>query len=52
MKHLVIILGLVSLFFISHPAVVQGQEVMASEVVDQETLKAFVEGAESSRSHY
>ncbi len=47
MKYL-IILGLASLFFAGHPAVVQGQEVTASEVVDRETLKAFVEGAKDS----
>lgn len=48
MKYLIIILGLTSLFFAAHPAVVQGQEVTASEVVDRETLKAFVEGAKDS----
>ncbi len=47
MKYL-IIFGLASLFFTVHPAVVQGQEVTASEVVDRETLKAFVEGAKDS----
>jgi hypothetical protein len=48
MKRLIIILGLASLFFSAHSAVVQGQEVTASEVVDRETLKAFVEGAKDS----
>ena len=48
MKYLIIILGLASLFFVVRPAVAQGQEVTASEVVDRETLKAFVEGAKDS----
>ena len=48
MKYLIIILGLVSLFFVAHSAVAQDMGVTASEVVDRETLKAFVEGAKDS----
>ena len=40
-----IILGLVSLLIAPYPAVAQSPETTASEVVDQETLKAFVEEA-------
>ena len=42
-----IILGLVSLFIAPDPAVAQSPETTASEVVDQETLKAFVEEAKA-----
>ena len=38
-----VILGLASLLPVAHPAAAQAPEVTASEVVDQETLKAFVE---------
>lgn len=48
MKYLIIILGLTSLFFVTHPAIAQDMKVTASEVVDRETLKAFVEGAKDS----
>ena len=41
----VLILGLASLLPAAHPAVAQTPEVTASEVVDAETLQAFVEGA-------
>ena len=41
----VTMLGLASLLPVSHPAVAQTPEVTASEVVDAETLQAFVEGA-------
>ncbi len=41
----VLILGLASLLPTAHPAVAQTPEVTASEVVDAETLQAFVEGA-------
>ena len=41
----VLILGLASLLPVAHPAVAQTPEVTASEVVDAETLQAFVEGA-------
>ena len=44
----VLILGLVSLFPPVSPAVAQAPEVTASEVVDQETLQAFVEAAKAS----
>ena len=49
MKRLIVvlILGLVSLFIAPYPAVAQAQETTASEVVDAETLKAFVEGAKA-----
>ena len=40
-----IILGLASLLIAPYPAVAQSPETTASEVVDQETLKAFVEEA-------
>ena len=43
----VIILGLASLFAAVQPAIAQSPEVTASEVVDKETLKAFVEGAKA-----
>ena len=42
----VIILGLASLFAV-RPAIAQSPETTASEVVDAETLKAFVEGAKT-----
>ena len=47
MKRLTValILGLVSLFVAPYPAVAQSPETTASEVVDRETLQAFVEGA-------
>jgi len=41
----VLILGLASLLPTAHPAVAQTPEVTASQVVDAETLQAFVEGA-------
>ena len=49
-KHLtaIIILGLACLFPAAHPAVAQDLEVTAGDVVDRETLKAFVEGAKGS----
>ena len=49
MKHMtvVLILGLASLLPIAHPAAAQSPAVTASEVVDAETLKAFVEGAKA-----
>ena len=40
-----LISGLASLFIAPYPAVAQSPETTASEVVDRETLKAFVEGA-------
>ena len=43
-----VIWGLASLFPTVHPAVAQAPEVTASEVVDRETLKAFVEAAKES----
>ena len=43
----VLILGLASLLPTAHPAVAQTPEVTASEVVDAETLQAFVEGAKA-----
>ena len=48
MKYLIIILGLASLFFVARPTIAQDMKVTASEVVDRETLKAFVEGAQDS----
>ncbi|MDE2800852.1 MAG: hypothetical protein OXI94_19480, partial [Gemmatimonadota bacterium] len=48
MKYLIIILGLASLFFVARPTIAQDMKVTASEVVDRETLKAFVEGAKDS----
>ena len=49
MKRLIVvlILGLASLFIAPDPAVAQSPETTASEVVDAETLKAFVEGAKA-----
>ena len=49
MKHMttVLILGLASLLPTAHPAAAQSPVVTASEVVDAETLKAFVEGAKA-----
>ena len=41
----VLILGLASLLPAAHPTVAQTPEITASEVVDAETLQAFVEGA-------
>lgn len=43
----VLILGLASLLPVAHPAAAQSPAVTASEVVDAETLKAFVEGAKA-----
>ena len=47
MKYLtaVTILGLAYILPVAHPAVAQSPETTASEVVDAETLQAFVEGA-------
>ena len=42
-----IILGLVSLFIAPDPSVAQSPEITASEVVDRETLQAFVEEAKA-----
>ena len=49
MKRLITVLnlGLASLFPTVHPAAAQSPTVTASEVVDAETLKAFVEGAKA-----
>jgi hypothetical protein len=49
MQHLILafILGLASLFPAAHPAAAQSPEVTASDVVDAETLAAFVEGAKA-----
>ena len=43
----VLILGLTSLFITPYLAVAQSPETTASEVVDRETLKAFVEGVKA-----
>lgn len=43
----VIILGLFTLFVAVQPAIAQTPKTTASEVVDAETLKAFVEGAKA-----
>ena len=43
----VLILGLASPLPIAHPAAAQSPAVTASQVVDAETLKAFVEGAKA-----
>lgn len=43
----VLILGLASLLPVAHPVAAQSPAVTASEVVDAETLKAFVEGAKA-----
>ena len=43
----VLILGLASLLPVAHPAAAQSPAVTASQVVDAETLKAFVEGAKA-----
>ena len=43
----VLILGLAGLFVATDPAVAQSPEITASEVVDRETLQAFVEGAKA-----
>ena len=40
-----LILGLAGLFVAAYPVAAQSPETTASEVVDQETLQAFVEGA-------
>ena len=45
--NVVLILGLAGLFVAPDPAVAQSPEITASEVVDRETLKAFVEGAKA-----
>ena len=42
---LALILGLAGLFVAPYPTVAQSPETTASEVVDRETLQAFVEGA-------
>ena len=49
MKRLTValILGLVGLLVAPYPAVAQSPETTASEVVDRETLQAFVEGAKA-----
>ncbi len=48
-KHLTaaLVLGLAGLFIAPYPAVAQSPETIASEVVDRETLQAFVEGAKA-----
>ena len=43
----VLILGLVGLFAAAYSAIAQSPETTASEVVDRETLQAFVEGAKA-----
>ena len=43
----VLILGLIGLFAASNAAIAQSPETTASEVVDRETLQAFVEGAKA-----
>ena len=43
----VLILGLASLLPTAHPTAAQSPAVTASQVVDKETLKAFVEGAKA-----
>ena len=43
----VLILGLASLLPVSHPAAAQSPVVTANQVVDEETLKSFVEGAKA-----
>ena len=45
--NVLLILGLVGLFTASYSAIAQSPETTASEVVDRETLQAFVEGAKA-----
>ncbi len=42
MKRLTAVLMLASVLPVAHPAIAQDEEITASEVVDRETLKAFV----------